>query len=394
MKKPVIIVCAAIAAAFLSCATTGDKPAPDKTVTQQADGLSLDEAIEQSAAELAAELPARTRVAIVAFSSDHENLSNYIMDELTGALVDGSLEVADRRNLAFVYRELGFQMSGDVSDETAVDIGRFLGAKYVITGQLVNAGNSRRSRLSGRNVETAIQESSTRLGVRDDRALRTLIAALGKAPVVTVAADYGESGTAAPKSAGAFLDRGILFASRGDFDMAIEEFTQAIRLDGNFVAAYLVRGRAHVAGALNASDIAEDFSTFALHREAGTAEEKAGMNKAIADYTQAIKLDPNLAAAYHERGDSYNILGNYDQAIKDYNQAIKLDPNYAVAYTRRGNAYSGKGMTDQAITDYTTALRIDPNNTEAYNWRGAAYHEKGLYDRAIEDYTAALRSYH
>jgi hypothetical protein len=91
------------------------------------------------------------------------------MDELTGALVDGGLEVTDRRNLEFVYKELGFQMSGDVSDETAVSIGKFLGALYVITGQLVKAGNSRRYRLSGINVETAMQESSTRLSVRDDQ---------------------------------------------------------------------------------------------------------------------------------------------------------------------------------------------------------------------------------
>jgi tetratricopeptide (TPR) repeat protein len=360
----------------------------------EGDGLSLEEAIEQSAAELAAELPAGTRVVIAAFASEHENLSNYIMDELTGALVDGSLEVADRRNLPFVYRELGFQMSGDVSDETAVSIGKFLAASHVITGQLVDAGSGRRYRLSGVNVETAVQESSTRLSVRDDRALRNLIAAVGRAPLVTAAAAFGDSGTVRPKTAGAFLDRGILFATRGDFEMAIEEFTEALTLDGSLAAAYLLRGRAYIASVSRVTGIGENFSSFDfISEDAGTAGQGEVLNKAIADYTQAIKLDPNLRAAYHERGGAYAGKGMYDRAIEDYNVAIRLDPNdaYAYAYNNRGIAYGNKGMYDRAIEDHTAALRIDPDYADAYNNRGLAYRNKGMYDRAIEDYNAALR---
>jgi hypothetical protein len=58
------------------------------------------------------------------------------MEELTGALVDRGMEVADRQNLEFVYKELNFQMSGEVSDEEVVSIGKFLGADMVITGSL------------------------------------------------------------------------------------------------------------------------------------------------------------------------------------------------------------------------------------------------------------------
>ncbi|MDR2052146.1 MAG: CsgG/HfaB family protein, partial [Treponema sp.] len=194
MKKHVSIVWAVIAAAALaSCATMGGSG--EGLSGESPDGLSLDEAIKQSAAEIAAELPAGTRVAVVAFSSEYENLPEYIMDELAGALADGGLEVADRRNLAYVYKELNFRMSGDVSDEDAASIGKFLGASYVIAGQLINAGNSRGYRLSGINAETAAQESSTRLNVRDDRALRNLIAAVRKPPAAA-AAGYGETGTA------------------------------------------------------------------------------------------------------------------------------------------------------------------------------------------------------
>jgi hypothetical protein len=81
------------------------------------------------------------------------------MDEPDLALVDGKLEVTDRQHLELVKREQGFQLSGDVSDETAVSIGKILGAGYVITGQLVKAGGRYRYRASAINVETAALEN-------------------------------------------------------------------------------------------------------------------------------------------------------------------------------------------------------------------------------------------
>ena len=102
--------------------------------TQSWSGLSLDEAIDRSVADIAAKFKPGTRVAIVAFEAEHANIAGYIMDEITGAFVNSSIEVADRDNLEYVYKELNFQMTGDVSDETAVGVGKFLAAHYVITG--------------------------------------------------------------------------------------------------------------------------------------------------------------------------------------------------------------------------------------------------------------------
>jgi tetratricopeptide (TPR) repeat protein len=377
-----------LCAALVSCATT-----------ESGDAISLDEAIEQSAAEIAAELPEGTRVAIVGFSSEHESLSEYIMDELTGALVDGGLEVADRRNLAFVYKELNFQMSGDVSEESAVSIGKFLGASHVIFGQLINAGGSRRYRLSGVNAETAVQESSTRLSVRGDRALRSLIAAVKKAPAAVTTASYGESGSSAPKTAGAFFDRALLSQNREEYDNAIADYTEALRIDPNFVAAYHNRGGAYynkgdydraIADYTAALRIDPDYA-YAYNNRGIAYAGKEDYDRAIADHNQAIKFNPDYAYAYNNRGNAYANKEDYDRAIADFNQAIKINPDNAAAYNNRGIAYKNKGDYDRAIADYTAALRIDPDNAYAYNNRGIAYNDKGDYDRAIADYTAALR---
>jgi tetratricopeptide (TPR) repeat protein len=374
---------------LLCCATTGGE-----------DGLlSLEEAIEQSAVELAAELPRGARVAIAGFVSEHESLSNYIMDELTGALVDGSLEVADRRNLEYVYRELHFQMSGDVSDETSVSIGKFLGASYVITGQLVKTGSGRRYRLSGINVETAVQESSTRLNVRDDQVLKKLIAAVKNDPVAVSTAGYGGGGTTQPKTPGAFLDQGLFSASQGDYDNAIVNFTEALDIDPDYAAAYNNRGILYANSGMydqaiedyNAAlRIAPDLAYAYTNR--GNAYDNKGMyDQAIEDYNAALRITPNLAAAYYNRGIAYGRKGMYDRAIEDFGAALKIDPNYAAAYTSRGIMYGRKGLYDQAIKDYRAALKIDPNYAAAYYNRGIAYTGKERYNRAIEDYSAVLR---
>jgi len=139
------------------------------------------------------------------------------MEELTGALDDnGVADIADRRNLDFVRKELNLQASGEVSDESAMSIGQFLGAQAIVTGELVNTGDGCRFRLSVVNVETAAREVSTRLNMQGDRSLKQLIAALGKGKkpaeavaAASVALKAMEQAQTAPQSTGAFLNWGI-----------------------------------------------------------------------------------------------------------------------------------------------------------------------------------------
>jgi tetratricopeptide (TPR) repeat protein len=205
--------------------------------------------------------------------------------------------------------------------------------------------------------------------------------------------DYNAALRLDPNNAAACLGRGIAFAGRGDFVTAIEDFTEAIRLDGTFAAAYVFRGRAITASVVTVLDIEEGFSDFLYTTEGKsiTADQEAAFDRAIADCTQAIRLDPNLVVAYRERGDTYQAKKDYDRAIADYTQAIRLDPNDAVAYTRRGYMYICKEDYGRAITDYTQAIRLDPNNADAYAMRSSIYFIRNEYDQAITDLTQAIR---
>jgi tetratricopeptide (TPR) repeat protein len=96
------------------------------------------------------------------------------------------------------------------------------------------------------------------------------------------------------------------------------------------------------------------------------------------------------AVAYHNRGLAYYRKGELDRAIADYAEAIALNPKYVKAYTGRGNAYKNKGEYDRAIIDYTKAIALDPNYVPAYGNRGLAYQKKGDKEQAIADYRKAL----
>ena len=371
-------------AAFLaSCATTG-----------KGDGFSLLEAVEKSAKKIAEELPANSRVAIVAFESENDNLSDFIMEELTGVLVNLGIEVADRQNLEYVYKELNFQMSGNVSDETAQSIGKFLGAQFVITGQLTNLGKSYRYSTNVIHVEKATRDNVVRLSIQNDREMQQTITALANQKATVKTAKYGVSKQTTPTTAGTLLDRGILFASRGEYEIAIMDFTEAIKLEPSLISAYMLRGRALEASVSFVTGTGKNFSSidtvFVVGQSIPT-ERLEVFKRAMEDYNQVIRLDPKNDKAYKNRGGIYVAMGDYDRAIVDLNQSIRLNPDNYGAYISRGSANDGKGNYDSAINDFNQAIRIKPDNPMAYTNRGTEYSAKGDYDRAIADYNQAIR---
>ena len=98
---------------------------------------------------------------------------------------------------------------------------------------------------------------------------------------------------------------------------------------------------------------------------------------AIADYTEAIRLNPKYTEAYCKRGGVYSMKGQRDDAIADYTEAIRLNPKYTEAYYGRAFTYSKKGEYDKAIADCTIAINLDPTCAKAYAIRGYVYHKKG-----------------
>ena len=124
---------------------------------------------------------------------------------------------------------------------------------------------------------------------------------------------------------------------------------------------------------------------------------------AIAEYSQAIRLEPKYARAYFCRALVYYLQHDWDKAV-DFTHAIQIDPKYARAWLIRGASLQAEGRADKAIADYTEAIRLDPTTPdvfgnpdcvaiEAYIGRGLAYASRGALDKAIADYTMVIRFY-
>jgi len=118
---------------------------------------------------------------------------------------------------------------------------------------------------------------------------------------------------------------------------------------------------------------------------------KGDQAAAIADYDEAIKLEPKNALAFNNRGTAHSEKGDSDAAIADFSEAIKHNARYASAYFNRANAYAAKGEADRAIADYTAALKHNRRNVNAYIARGALYLAGGAASKAQADMKLAAR---
>jgi tetratricopeptide (TPR) repeat protein len=163
----------------------------------------------------------------------------------------------------------------------------------------------------------------------------------------------------------AFDNRGASYAQKKDYDRAIQDFDQAIRLNPVNAQAFRNRG--------------------------ATYRYKKDNDRAIQDYDQAIRLNSNDADAFRRRGAAYHDKKDYDRAIQDYDQAIRLSPNDALSFRDRCLTFYFKNDNDRAIHDCDQAIRLNPNDTVSLLYRALVYEDKSDYGRAIQDLNEAIR---
>jgi tetratricopeptide (TPR) repeat protein len=168
-----------------------------------------------------------------------------------------------------------------------------------------------------------------------------------------------------PKDSEAYNHRAVARQWKGQYDAALKDCDEAIRLQPDSPELYNNRGTLQV--------------------------ERREYDKAQADLNQAIGLRPRYALAYYHRGAMWRVRREYALALKDMDQALELDPKLGTAYTGRGTLFADQKDYAKAIADYRRAVRIDPTDAYAHYHLGRAYFETKDYDKAIASYRAALR---
>ena len=123
--------------------------------------LPLDQAVQEAAKNIEDNVQARQKIAVLNFTSPAEQFSEYVLKELSDRLVNGrKLVVVDRKELDLIRQEENFQLSGEVSDESAQAIGKKLGAQLIVSGSIDAVGKTYRFRIRTLAVETAAIETS------------------------------------------------------------------------------------------------------------------------------------------------------------------------------------------------------------------------------------------
>ncbi|MDR1420189.1 MAG: CsgG/HfaB family protein [Treponema sp.] len=161
----------------------------------------LDAAIRETSDYLNGRLPPGNKLVFLNFQSASPPLSEYIIDGLIEHTVnDRVFAVVDRANLALIQQEMNFQLSGEVSDESAQAIGQKLGAQIIVSGAIAPLGNAWRLRVRAIGVETAEIQGQFNRDIAAGRRIRDLTGAqLGEPPDEPIQPVAGEENLASSR---------------------------------------------------------------------------------------------------------------------------------------------------------------------------------------------------
>jgi tetratricopeptide (TPR) repeat protein len=108
---------------------------------------------------------------------------------------------------------------------------------------------------------------------------------------------------------------------------------------------------------------------------------------ALGYYEEAIRIDPNYAPAWGNKGNILLNLGKHNEAIECYDEVIRINPNDFLAWNNKGNALNNLGKHNEAIDYYDRAIKLNPNYAPAWDNKGVTFSNLGKYNEAIVSWT-------
>lgn len=181
-----------------------------------------------------------------------------------------------------------------------------------------------------------------------------------------------------------YHSRGVAYGLKGQYDRAIPDYNKAIGINSRYTDLA-------IKDFTSAIQINPDNAAAYSNLGAALNEGKKDYELSIIYLNKAIKINPNLFGAYLNRGVAHMSRLDFDAAIADFYFAASIDDSNPLIYLNSGIAYRDcKDDFDTAIKMFTLALEKKYQYAEAYVERGITYYAKGDYTTALQDFTTAL----
>ncbi len=161
---------------------------------------------------------------------------------------------------------------------------------------------------------------------------------------------------------------GVFHQKNNEIEKAVEEYNNVIKLDPDNAEVHINLGVIY--------------------------KDKGDLDKAVEEYEKALAIDPRLEVGYNNLGVVYFLKGNYIEAIRHYQKAIEINPKNLESYVNLGIAYGMQKRSDEAIRAFQTAISINPQHAETQYNLAIIYDENGEIEKALLYYSRFLEFYH
>jgi tetratricopeptide (TPR) repeat protein len=285
------------------------------------------------------------------------------------------LSVISRARIYEALKHLSGAETGRIDDSVAVDVGRRLGATWVITGGYQRFGSALRITAQFLDASTGALVKTVKLDGKvddiftlQDRIVFELLQGLNLQIGSGEVEGIEQTETRSVEAYEAY-SRGLMnlrIATRESVDRAIALFERATTLDPGYAEAWAALGDAYASKG--------DFMSLPDFTQ-----------RAIEFERRALALNPSLAPAHAWLGSAYLDLGRVDEAIASIRHAVRLEPDNAAARASLARAYwIGKGMVDEAIDEFRQVITLNPEAGYSYLQLALLLLFRGRYAEAEE----------
>lgn len=212
--------------------------------------------------------------------------------------------------------------------------------------------------------------------------------------------DYSDSlALSDGKDAVVLCNRGMSRYSLSDYEAALADFTECVRLKPESIDYRQWRARCYFAQQafdLAIRDCEETLrlnpnATLSLYIRGRAWYELDAYETALADLSECVRLEPSNADNLYWRARCYECLDELVPAIQDLDEALLLRPGDPLYIFWRGRARYESEDYEAALADFNECVRLEPDDVDNINWRGLTYKKLEQYEAALTDFADAIR---